>query len=625
MSKLRATGTPLGQRVQLLAEAATVESVDQARRTITGLVVPYGVGGRTNLGRGVSLRAGAVRFHRPDAPVVIGLYGHDRDRTVSRMVAQEDRANGWAARFRVAATPLGDQLLAEADPEVGVRSALSIELDEVLLDEWTGEITSGLCEFVAHVPIGAYDDALVTSVTASAHNPNGDTVPRRHPLSFRPTREFIEVHGGGQPAAVPAPAPAAQPAAVPAPAPAPAAPAPQLQLQAQPGQQAPAGIDWASIAAFAQAQGLAATAPPAAPAGHAAPQPAVTQGDPAQLQAQAQGQSGPAFIPGGLSTAAIPAAPRTDPAGPPRRDAIEHMAQLQAQAIRNPHNAQLRAALADVTNSGLDLFQSPAGAIGEQLWQGVGYSRRFVQLMRQKALTSWKFTSWQWVNTPKVAAYAGDKAQIPTNTVSVEAFEHEATRVAGGWDVDRKFRDFGDAAFWAGFYEAQTESYLEVTDLQAAAAIVAFARDVTVDGNVPASYVGMNNPADGILKACALGTAIMEDTPKVRRGPDYVLVNTQDWLTLMDLTNFDLPAFLALLKVHPDNFMRTQEVAQGSVVMGVTPAMTFRELGGGSPIRVEALNVAQAGVDSAVYGYTGISGDRPGGVISVPLAAPAGP
>jgi hypothetical protein len=93
----------------------------------------------------------------------------------------------------------------------------------------------------------------------------------------------------------------------------------------------------------------------------------------------------------------------------------------------------------------------------------------------------------------------------------------------------------------------------------------------------------------------------------------------------MDLTNLDLPAFLALLKVNPDNFMRTQEVAQGSVVMGVTQAMTFRELGGGSPIRVEALNVAQAGVDSAVYGYTGISGDRPGGVISVPLAAPAGP
>jgi hypothetical protein len=71
----------------------------------------------------------------------------------------------------------------------------------------------------------------------------------------------------------------------------------------------------------------------------------------------------------------------------------------------------------------------------------------------------------------------------------------------------------------------------------------------------------------------------------------------------MNFTNLDLPAFLALLKVRPENFMRTQEVPPGPVVMGVKPAMTFRELGNGAPIRVEALDVAQAGVDSAVYGY----------------------
>jgi hypothetical protein len=56
----------------------------------------------------------------------------------------------------------------------------------------------------------------------------------------------------------------------------------------------------------------------------------------------------------------------------------------------------------------------------------------------------------------------------------------------------------------------------------------------------------------------------------------------------------------------------------------VKPALTFYELGGGAPIRVEALDVARAGIDSAVYGYWATLLNRPGGIISVPLAAAAG-
>jgi hypothetical protein len=59
------------------------------------------------------------------------------------------------------------------------------------------------------------------------------------------------------------------------------------------------------------------------------------------------------------------------------------------------------------------------------------------------------------------------------------------------------------------------------------------------------------------------------------------------------------------------------------VVLGVRKAARFRELGGGSPIRVEALDVARAGIDSAVYGYTATYMTRPGGIISVPLTTGA--
>jgi hypothetical protein len=151
------------------------------------------------------------------------------------------------------------------------------------------------------------------------------------------------------------------------------------------------------------------------------------------------------------------------------------------------------------------------------------------------------------------------------------------------------------------------------------AAIAAAALDVTVDANVPAGYATMNVSQANVLKAAALGSAILEDTPNVRRPADYVLMNTGDWLSLMDLTNLELPAFLAMLGVAPGQFMRTDQVPAGTVILGVKPALTFYELGGGAPIRVEALDVARGGIDSAVYGYWTTILNRPGGIISVPL------
>jgi hypothetical protein len=248
--------------VALLAEAATVSDVDTSRRMITGRIVPYGEPGRTNLGHGLAVRAGAVRFRGgdPAAVRVIGTYGHDRERTVSRLAGYEDRPDGLWGRFRVASTPLGDQLLAEAAE--GVRSMLSIELDGCTVDPAAFTITDGLCEFVAHVPIGAYDSARVDSVAAALHPGNGADVPRLNHSPFARSafgREFITV-GGGQPAApaAPAAAPAAQPAAaapavpaapvapaVPAQAAQPsltatAAPAPAPTLDAGPGGRVPA-------------------------------------------------------------------------------------------------------------------------------------------------------------------------------------------------------------------------------------------------------------------------------------------------------------------------------------------------------------------------------------------------
>jgi HK97 family phage prohead protease len=538
----------------LTAAVYQAEPGEPNHRVAEGILVPYGQPGRTNLGP-KRIARGALRLVA-EAPVV-GLYGHDRERSVSRLIASEDRAEGLWGRLRIAETPTGDLLLAEL--RGGVRDGLSVELSDLVLDASDPNlVTSARLDAVAHVPLPAYDSARVSALAATQHAPTGEP-------------------------SVTAPAPTAAPAAEPT---APAAPA----------------LDYAALAA-ALAPHLTAAA---APAG----------------------------LPTGALTAA-PAAPGLAPSAPARPDLdnpVVQAATLQAQVARDPSNRELHAALVDITQSGLSLFDNPS-TLGEKLWEGAGYSRRFVSLFRQQPLTAMKGTGWQWVERPQVADYAGNKAGIPSNQVSVEPTEWTAERCAGGWDIDRKFRDFGDAQFWTEFYAAQTESYLELSDARAAAALVDYAFDVTDAATYPTHYnlpAGYSTAAGGlvvaqadVLQAAALATAILEDTPRVRRGPDYIVMNTADWLSLSTLTSLDLPAFLSLLKVDPGNFQRSSLVPKGSIIAGIRQAATFRELGA-TPIRVEALDVARGGIDSAVFGYTASHMDRPGGIIAVPLAASGG-
>jgi hypothetical protein len=508
-------------------------AADPQSRTAEGILVPWGEAGRTNLGSR-AVRRGALTV----ADRVIGINGHDRERPVSRLIAHEDRPEGLWGRVKIAATPGGDQLIAEIRD--GIRDALSIEASDLVFDPASGDITGGRVDFVAHVPVPAYASAQVHSLTAAVAP---DPSPNGEPVLTEPI-----------PTAAPAPV-----------------------------------FDYAALAAALAPQLTAAVAPAGA---------AVD----------------------GLALASPGLAPSTGPKAD-AEDPIVRAATLQAEVFRTSGGTpELRAALADITNTGLDLFQNPS-VLGEKLWEGAASTARpFVEMMDSAPLTSWKGTGWQWKKKPVVAAYAGDKAPIPTGTVEVESIEWEADRVAGGWDIDRKFRDFGDSEFWTEFYAAQVDSYREVTNAQAATALISYALDITVDANVPATFAGINVAQADVLRAAALGSAILKRTPRVNQGPDYVIMNTADWLGLLDITNLDLPAFLSLLGVSPGSFDHHPEVPAGSVILGVKKAAKFRELGGGSPIRVEALDVARAGVDSAVYGYTARYQVRPGGIIRVPLA-----
>lgn len=197
-----------------------------------------------------------------------------------------------------------------------------------------------------------------------------------------------------------------------------------------------------------------------------------------------------------------------------------------------------------------------------------------------------KVTGWRWVTKPQVGDYAGDKAEIPTNPVTTESVSVEAKRLAGGHDLDRKFLDFNDQDFIASYFRAMAEDYAYESDQRAAAFVVASA---TAAGS-----------AANLLKAVATGANYVKINSRARAT--FVLVNPTDFMGLLDITTQELPAFLALLGIDPSAFTTSEFVPAGTVIVGARPAATFYELGG-SPIRVEAVDLARGGHDGAVFGY----------------------
>jgi hypothetical protein len=263
----------------------TASAVDTDRRTIEGILVPWGEVGQPAIngqGRKVSVRRGGLLL----AEKVTGIDTHDRPaREVSTLVEHEVRAEGIWGRLRVDETPDGDALLGRV--AAGERLGLSVEANGLLLDPTADEVIGGTVDLVAHVDTPAFASARVHTMTAalSAVEPTTTAGEASHVT------------------------------------------APTTTTEAAPIEAAPA-LDYGQLAA-ALAPMLTAAAAPA-----------------------------------GLPTGAM-----TPPAdsGPGPGDAVAQLATLQAAQAAG--DTSMMAALADITNAALPIFQRPAGAIGEQLWR----------------------------------------------------------------------------------------------------------------------------------------------------------------------------------------------------------------------------------------------------------------
>lgn len=280
---------------------------------------------------------------------------------------------------------------------------------------------------------------------------------------------------------------------------------------------------------------------------------------------------------------------------------------------------RINAALADVvpgdgTNGLAGAFLRPEWL--NELWTPENTRRPFIDAIGTTPLTSPTWQGWKWGTKPAVDKYAGNKAAIPTNAVTILPETGVAYRVAGGWDVDQILVDLGSPDFLEAMFSAATVDYRNKSETFLVADLIAGA-------SVP---VGA---ADSLVAALDLAA---ETLTANGANMSFVGMASDLWSTFLMLTEDEVPWWLRS-QASINLSGRSTDVAgisvfvdpalpAGSLLAGDRQAVDFRDSG---PIRLTALNIPNGGVDISLHGYQGsiIMDDR--GLVLITVAVETAP
>jgi hypothetical protein len=321
-----------------------------------------------------------------------------------------------------------------------------------------------------------------------------------------------------------------------------------------------------------------------------------------------------------------PATPPVELSRRPRRSAALTFARARdtlADAIRrSPDAAFVNAALTDIipsSDAGQGFLQ-PQWL--DELWTPVAARRDYIESINRQALTTGtRVYGWKWELLPEVADYAGNKTPIPSNAVSTVPAEAPITRLAGGWDVDRIYVDLGNAGYLEALFQAATRDYALKTEAKVSAALKAEATPAAAESLVDAFNV------------IALTLA------GVGASPSFVGIASDLWGGFLGLSSDAVPWWVAQSSaisltnstgnVNDLRFFMDPNLAAGHVLAGDRNAATYFEASP-APLRVQAVNIPNGGIDIAVFGYQAVLVNDPRGLVDVtvtppviPLATPA--
>lgn len=398
---------------------------DVQQRIVSGLLLPFGELGSTNLGK-FSVEPGAVRIPE-DADVVTLNVQHDREEPIGRAIELTETPAGIVGTFKVANTPEGDTVLAEI--EAGTRSKLSAEVKNVVIR--SRKAVSGILFGAAVVEQGAFPSAALMAEYAEDTESEAENVEDNTLKA-----EIVEV--------LPSPDDNTE----------------EIVVTDTPDRVLVDEVN-ADTGEVVQTEFV-----PAQP----------TEGDnmaqataPDTLQAQ---KAAPKTD--GLATVLNELASKAQTGS---RSLFAEIAQREdARAATSLFGALSDVEFDSVGSAGINTAQPQW--LGE-LWLGRTYERKYIPLISSGSLTALTMQAWRWVTKPEVAVWDGNKSAVPTNVPATESFEVTGVRYAGAHDYAREFRDFGRTDVIESALRGLTESYAKKTDIATIDALAAGATAVT--------------------------------------------------------------------------------------------------------------------------------------------------
>ena len=148
----------------LIKFSTDIISASASKRELTGVIVPFGKVGHTNMGD--------VVFNEGSLSIGEGIKlftEHDMTRPIGKLKSYEETNTGIIGTFKIARTNAGDDALAEA--QEGLRTGFSIgaTIDDYVTNNENVVVNAATLKEVSHVTFPAFgENAQITEVAASA-------------------------------------------------------------------------------------------------------------------------------------------------------------------------------------------------------------------------------------------------------------------------------------------------------------------------------------------------------------------------------------------------------------------------------------------------------------------------
>jgi hypothetical protein len=253
----------------------------------------------------------------------------------------------------------------------------------------------------------------------------------------------------------------------------------------------------------------------------------------------------------------------------------------------------------------------PKQWLGE-IQDGVTTEQTFVPLFGSQNLTSLYMTGWKWNAKPSGATWAGNKTEVPSTPASFTQVSDTATRWAGANDIAREHRDFGTPGFFEAYDRIMRQSFFDWLDALVMTEALAAATDVEADNPTGLTIgVGWSQLIDGALAVLDAGLT-----------PTGAVISSTLAKGMLKFPQSDILGYLSGAigleggSLEGFQFKFSGDITANHILVVSRSAADVYTLPG-SPVRAEALNIANGGVDVGFFGYGGFFVNNAAGIVDV--------